>query len=192
MRYVYIHGFNSGPESRSGAALEKLLGQPVLRAANDYSRQFPECLRTLRQFLIDRAGDDELCLMGTSLGGFYSLQLRLPQIAKVVAWNPVVFPALQLAQFTGENVRFTDGQKWIFSREALLSYASAPDPREWLNFAFKNQAVTQPARKIFIGTEDELLDPRLCAVYWNGHAPLEMIASGHSIENFEHALEFLK
>ena len=71
--------------------------------------------------------------MGSSLGGFYALQLRLPSIMHVVAWNPVVFPALQLAQFLGRNTRFSDGQEWEFTRNIMLSYAQSPDPRPWRN-----------------------------------------------------------
>lgn len=198
MQYLYIHGFNSGPQSRSGTSLELLLGKPVLRAHNDYSLPYLECLARLNQFIYDNCPqDDSLCVMGTSLGGFYALQLRLPQIERVVAWNPVTFPALQLADFVGENVRFTDGQKWNFSREALLSYGKAADPREWLNFYWQAcyaesvQAAVCPQRQIIIGNHDELLDHELSELYWEGHAAVQVIDSGHSIEDFRHAREFL-
>lgn len=192
MRYVYIHGFNSGPGSRSGAALERMLGVPVIKAHNDYSLPFPDCIARIEQFLSRVAGEESLCVMGTSLGGFYALQLRRPQIEKIVVWNPVVFPALQLAQFTGENMRFTDGEKWFFSRQALLSYASAADPRVWRNFSAADITGPQPTRRIFIGDQDEVLDPEVCESFWAGHASIQIISSRHSIENFEHALPFLR
>lgn len=109
MRYFYIHGFNSGPQSRSGSALERLLEMPVIRCHNDYSQPFLDCLEKLGNFILDKSGGEEVCVLGTSLGGFYALQLRLSCIAKICAWNPVIFPALQAAQFVGENTRFTDG-----------------------------------------------------------------------------------
>lgn len=196
MRYFYIHGFNSGPESRSGSALERLLGGPVIRVRNDYSHCYEDCIIELGRFVQTEAGNEKICLMGTSLGGFYALQLRLPNIVKVTAWNPVIFPALQLASFVGENLRFTDGQKWIFSNEARLSYAAAPDPRVWQNFGWLAQPGPKntvcPERRIFLGDQDELLDHDLSAVYWRGHAPLEIISSGHSILNFEHAANWLR
>lgn len=193
MRYIYIHGFNSGRESRSGTALEKLLGQPVLRAQNDYSLPFRECMEKLLEFIsTETQPDEKLCLMGTSLGGFYALQLRHQGIAKVAAWNPVLFPALQLARFTGENTRFTDGQKWIFGRDALLSYAVAPDPRVWDNFYWTRLDGEIPKRMIFLGDHDDVLDHEVTEEFWAGHAPIQTISSGHSIENFDHALDFLK
>ncbi len=134
-RFVYIHGFNSSASSRSGRELSQLLGVPVICPEYDYSRPFAECLSSIQK-QIDSAIDgriDRLCVMGSSLGGFYALQLRHPSIIHAVAWNPVVFPAIQLEQFLGHNVRFSDGQKWEFCRETLLSYAQAPDSRPWRN-----------------------------------------------------------
>lgn len=196
MQYIYIHGFNSGPESRSGKLLHELLKAPVFCPRNDYSLPFEECLGHLEHQIATHAGNEQICIMGTSLGGFYALQLRLANIIKVAAWNPVIFPALQLAQFLGENTRFTDGQKWQFGREAQLSYARALDPRVWENMAWKmrfiNNDAASPERKIFLGSQDKVLDHELSYAYWQGYAPLEIIESEHSIASFDHAKEYLQ
>lgn len=198
MEYVYIHGFNSGAGSRSGEALERLLGRPVLRVISDYSKPYLECLRNMEaQILAQFPSPAELCIMGTSLGGFYALELRLAGIAKVAAWNPVVFPALQLVKFVGENTRFTDGRKWHFSNEARLSYAEAPDPRQWRNFYMASkygahQTPPCPLRHIYFGDHDEVLEHELGLAYWKDHAGLTVIDSGHSIEDFGFSLPFIK
>ncbi len=134
-RFVYIHGFNSGAESRSGRALESLLDQPLICPHCDYSLPFEKCLSALRQQILRsiNTAADRICLMGCSLGGFYALHLRHHAICHVVAWNPVIFPAIQLENFVGTNTRFTDGEEWEFTDEALYSYAVAPDPRPWHN-----------------------------------------------------------
>lgn len=195
MFYCYIHGFNSGPESRSGKLLGELLGAPVFCPRNDYSKPFETCLAQLEEQISQEAGAEPVCLLGASLGGFYALQLRLARTARVAAWNPVIFPALQLAQFAGENIRFTDNQKWHFGREAQLSYARALDPRLWENMAwqsrFNGNGPACPERKIFLGNADQVLDHELSLVYWQGYAPLEVIASEHSIADFGHARSFL-
>lgn len=194
MLYFYIHGFNSSSQSRSGNALEKLLGEPVIRCQNDYSQPYPVCMAALNKFIQERGGNEAVCIMGTSLGGFFALQLRLACIVRVVAWNPVIFPALQVAKFTGENTRFTDGKKWFFSREALLSYATAPDPRVWKNFAWKERHDSErvPERKVFIGNRDSVLDYEVGIAYWQNHADLEVIDAEHSIEDFSISLDFIK
>ncbi|MBR5734230.1 MAG: hypothetical protein IKX79_01645, partial [Desulfovibrionaceae bacterium] len=89
----------------------------------------------LRQKIVEsvNAYIDRICLMGCSLGGFYALHMRHPAICHIVAWNPAVFPAAQLKDFVGTQTRFTDGEEWEFTDEALYSYAAAPDPRPWLN-----------------------------------------------------------
>lgn len=134
-RFVYIHGLGSGASSRSGRELAGLLGTDVICPEYDYARPFSECLSSLRRQIIESVDErnDRLCVMGSSLGGFYALQLRHPAIVHVVAWNPVIFPAMQLEQFLGMNTRFFDGTPWEFTRETLLSYAQAPDPRPWRN-----------------------------------------------------------
>ena len=134
-RFVYIHGFNSGAQSRSGRELERVLGQPVICPQCDYSLPFEKCISGLRQQIVEsiNANIDCICLMGCSLGGFYALHMRHPAICHIVAWNPVVFPAMQLKDFVGTQTRFTDGEEWEFTDEALYSYAAAPDPRPWLN-----------------------------------------------------------
>ena len=193
MRYFYIHGFNSGPGSRSGAALEQLLARPVIRCHNDYSMPFPECLARLGQFISEKTGNEQACILGTSLGGFYALQLRLSCIARVCAWNPVIFPSLQLARFTGVNTRFTDGSDCVFTREALLSYAQAPDARVWRNFFWNEDtgACEPPERKIFFGVHDDLLDHEVGAAFWQSHARIELIDAGHGIADFSHSLPFI-
>ena len=134
-RFIYIHGFNSSAKSRSGQALTTLLDRPVICLEYDYSRPFAECFASLRRQMLDAIDEtnDRVCIMGSSLGGFYALSMRHPSIIHAVAWNPVVFPAVQMAQFLGRNTRFADGSTWEFTRDVMLSYAQAPDPRPWRN-----------------------------------------------------------
>lgn len=239
-RFVYIHGFNSGRNSHSGRALAELLGQPVICPEYDYSKSFAECLVSLRQQIVEAIDEknDRVTVMGSSLGGFFALQLRHPAIMHTVAWNPVIFPAIQLGQFLGANTRFSDGEEWEFTREALLSYAQAPDPRPWRNEMWVREqrrlkdgkALSQPGfeiggrgftllagdrgeslkgaspagspaerendriprRDIFLGSHDELLDSGLAHAFWQGHAELHDIESGHQILDYGHAAEILK
>lgn len=237
-RFVYIHGFNSGRNSHSGRELAEVLGQPVICPEYDYSKSFSECLASIRQQISEAIDEknDRLTIMGSSLGGFYALQLRHPAIMHVCAWNPVIYPAMQLGQFLGTNTRFSDGVDWDFTREALLSYAQAPDPRSWRNemwarerqFARGRAELSQPCftlggrgftllageakgavdspasspaeresdriprRDVFLGNRDELVDSPLARTFWQGHAELHDIDSGHQIFDYSHAAEILK
>ena len=239
-RFVYIHGFNSGKNSHSGLGLSEVLGQSVICPEYDYSKSFSECLLSIRQQIAEAIDEqnDRLTIMGSSLGGFFALQLRHPAIMHTVAWNPVIYPAIQLEQFLGTNTRFSDGAEWEFTREALLSYAQAPDPRPWRNemwareqrrskyeadlsqphFELGGRGFTPPAgdrgeclkgassagspaereakrlprRDIFLASRDELLDSRLARAFWQGHADLHSIESGHQIFDYSHAAEVLK
>ena len=198
-RFAYIHGFNSGAESRSGKLLQELLRRPVIRPQCDYSLPYAQCLADIRRQIAEQLGSgDRVCLMGSSLGGFYALNLRHPAICHVVAWNPVIYPAVQLGPLAGRNTRFTDGAEWEFTRDALLSYAAAPDPRPWRNSVWQEErrlaagGAAPPPRDIFLGTHDELLSSPLARAYWQGAAVLHDIDSGHSIADYGHAAAVLK
>lgn len=200
MRFIYIHGFNSGPETRSARELAEILGCPVIPAAMDYARPYGTCVSKLCRLIEDLCPDklftmkreaDPVCLMGSSLGGFYALQPRCRGIKMVIAWNPVVFPAIQLKQFLGVNCRFTDGVEWTFNEEVLLSYAGAPDPRPWQNETwlrkYGDAGPEAPLRKVFVGTKDELLDSALAQSYWSrADLGLEMrtMVCGHNVPDY--------
>lgn len=194
MRYVYIHGFNSGRQSRSARELGEILKKEIFRPECDYSLPFADCLASLVE-QIKASGEPPYTIMGSSLGGFFALQLRFAGIARIVAWNPVIFPAIQLQRFVGRNVRFTDNVEWQFSRETALSYAIAPDPRMWRNFYWQELDMGGdgiPPRDIVLGDRDEILDSELAACYWRGHACLHGIGSGHRVEDYRHVLDILK
>ena len=188
MIFIYLHGFNGGSPSHSAAALSKLLDAGVFCPQYDYSRPFEYCYASLLE-TIAATRADKICLLGTSLGGFYALSLRHPSIKRVVAWNPVVFPALQLLQFVGLNVRFHDGVPWEFRREIAVSYAEAPDPRVWANRLNPAPGYPAPVRRVIIGDRDEILNSELCIAYWRQAASLSIIESGHSVENYDHLLK---
>lgn len=187
---VYIHGFNSGRQSRSAQELEKVFKLSIFKPEYDCAKSFEENIQDLEQQICKAVTAGPMILLGSSLGGFYALSIRLANIERIVTWNPVIYPALQLKQFLGYNVRFTDNKPWIFAEEALLSYAKAPDPRQWQNF--RNKSLYEcPPRVVILGDADEILDSNLAAAYWGKHAQICNIKSGHSVENYDHVLNFL-
>ena len=203
-RFVYIHGFNSGAESRSGRLLEQLHQQPVIRPQCNYSLPFAQCLDDMRRQISRQVSpSDRVCLMGSSLGGFYALNLRGPAICHVVAWNPVIYPAVQLEPFTGRNTYpMPAGRSPKITRRTLLSYAGAPDPRPWHNRVWREEqardggsggrTAAPPPRDIYLGTHDELLNSPLARAYWQGAATLHDIDAGHSIADYSPAADVLK
>lgn len=186
MRYVYLHGFNSGSNSRSVKELSRILDTDVYCPEYDYSRSFQECIVSIED-QINLLFEKDLCIMGTSLGGFFALSLRHAAIRKVVAWNPVIYPAVQLTRFLGQNTRFSDGTDWILTRETVFSYARSADPRVWKNFYWdsrKDVAPFPPERRVFFGMRDDVLDSELGLTYWNGYAVTESVNSGHRIDDY--------
>lgn len=188
---IYIHGFNGHCEGKTGQLLAAATGQPITCLGCDYSRPFAECLAELEKGARALAEGQAINVFALSLGAFYALQLRQVAISRIIVWNPVILPTIQLAQFLGRNIRFFDGKEWEFTREALYSYATAPDPRHWNNFYCErlekaDRAGAPASRHIVLGDHDELLDVELAKRYWQDHATLAMIHAGHDVEDFSH------
>lgn len=94
--------------------------------ACDYMLPYAKCMKDIYRKITESIDEDKdrICIMGAELGGFYALQFRHPSLIQAVAWNPLVYPALQLGSNLADNKNF---------QEILLSYTQVADPRVWNN-----------------------------------------------------------
>ena len=91
---LYIHGFLSSPGSHKAQLTQQWLARhrPDIRYLCPYLSPYPE--QTERQLteIVDSVGVDELGLVGSSLGGFWSTWLVERYGMKAVIINPSVAP----------------------------------------------------------------------------------------------------
>ena len=123
---VYIHGFNSGMKPNKIEKLSKFLNTDSDIVYNvhgvqwdselDYQTNFNNLVEQINQF------NNEVLLIGCSLGGFYARQIGNVIGCNVVLINPVVDPQLQLKCLLGVHTNYVTGKTYTFAEQLLNSY----------------------------------------------------------------------
>lgn len=111
---IYIHGFNSSPQSMKAQLLLRYFEQhqaadrihvPALPPS-------PKEAMALLEQLIARSGP--VALLGSSLGGFYATWLAQHHGLQAVLVNPAVQPSQLLRQYIGQNANYHTGEEYEF------------------------------------------------------------------------------
>ena len=123
---VYIHGFNSGLKPNKLEKLSNVLNTDsdivyIVHGVQwdselDYRTNFNSLVEQINQF------DNEVLLIGCSLGGFYARQIGNVIGCNVVLINPVVDPQLQLRCLIGQHTNYVTGKTYTFTQKLLNSY----------------------------------------------------------------------
>lgn len=150
-RLVYLHGFNSSPESHKartlravmqGERLSKFLSIPEIPTAPEEAiDMLLDCVGS-----IDNAND--VAFAGSSLGGFYATWLAERFGSKAVLINPAVRPHELLEKHLGENVNYYTSERWVLDEGHIQQFRQLDVGR-----------ITQPERYlVMLQTGDETLD----------------------------------
>ena len=183
---VYLHGFNSSPDSYKAqlsraflaARPDILLLQPQLAATP------AAALAQVRQ-LVAPYRDARLGFVGSSLGGFLATLLREEFGGRAVLVNPAVEPARLFDQFLGEYHHPYTGEHYVLDHRHVTELAAM----QWTKLAAPEQYW------VLLQTGDEVLDYRLATAAY-GDCRLSVEPGGdHSFLDFSrylHAMvEFL-
>jgi len=116
---VYLHGFNSSPQSVKGrklsAAAAALDDPPRVHVPALHDRP-ALAMRDVRAWVdanvADHAARAALTFVGSSLGGFYATWLAEHYGARAVVINPSVRPASSLAAHLGPQRNLHTGEAW--------------------------------------------------------------------------------
>lgn len=127
---VYIHGFNSAAKPETVEALNKVLNTVDstidYRITNcptwDCGSSYDANVRRICQYVESLDRDDDLVLIGCSLGGFYSRHVASVVNCRAVLINPVVNPATQLRSMIGFHENYVTGDRYEFTESLLNSY----------------------------------------------------------------------
>ncbi len=175
--YLYIHGLNSDRGSRSYLELSAFLPN-TKDVSYDYRLGADTCfahLRTQIESYLKEAKElgEELKIIGSSLGGFWALQVAKKYNLPCLAINPVVYAHKQLRPFLGKNENFYTHEAWELTEELLASYETFLPPKNFLTRPF-----------ILLGQEDEILDYSLALNEWLDEAFCILTKDMHSIFDY--------
>lgn len=177
---VYLHGFISSPCSHKAGLLRDYLNRAG-RGAEWLAPVIPPYPAQAAEFLTDFLAPfaaQRLCLIGSSLGGYYALWLAERLGCAAVLVNPAIRPYELLQQYYGDNLnpysntRFTLGPPHMQQLQALEVPRLTRPERYWL--------LTQ--------TGDEVLDAQQGIDKLAGARQTVIEGGDHSFVGFEQYL----
>ena len=185
---LYLHGFRSSPRSFKA----QLLAQRF--AAEGRADQFlcpqlpvsPAESAALLLALTLRFGASELCLVGSSLGGYYATWLAERIGCRAVLLNPAIRPQRDLARHLGTQPVYYSDQTIEVVPEHLAELDAL-----WVD------TLTQRERYFLICAKgDEVLDWREMSARYHGARQTILEGSDHGLSDFadliDSVLEFAR
>lgn len=176
---LYIHGFNSSPQSLKATVTGRWLARhyPGVNFLCPPLSLFPQsAVASLESILAER--DDEMYLVGSSMGGFYATWLAQRYACKAVLINPAVAPWRGKDYLLGEQINYHTGERCMFEERHLEALR-----------AFDVPYLEHPQRiRVLLQTGDEVLDYRLALEKYRACEPLVERGGDHSFQNFERHL----
>ena len=173
---LYLHGFRSSPLSMKGRLLsERMTG---LGLADQYiAPQLPASPKLAMEgafALVAHVPADGLCIVGSSLGGYYATWMAEQLGCRAVLLNPAVTPLTDLEKHVGLTTMYHSDEPFEFKREYVDELR-----------AFAVPAITRPERYFLVAaTGDEVLDYRTMVAHYAGARQHVIDGSDHGISEF--------
>lgn len=183
---IYIHGFNSSPESTKAKILTEslaALGMNITRFMVPDLNHDPELAMSSLADLIEtaQAQGEQVYLIGSSLGGFYATYLAEQYGLKAVLINPAIKPYELLKDYLGLNKNIYTGQEYQVT-EAHMDQLKR----------FDIDVVDRPENYLLlVQTNDEVLDyTQATNKFWQSPSVIEY-GGNHSFEAFQSKLALI-
>ncbi len=173
---LYLHGFNSSPQSHKAQLMGKYLAERGL--AGEYAcpalpPSAEDALREVEQFRLD----GNTCFIGSSLGGFYATYLAEKHAARAVLINPAIEPHVGLRGYLGPQKNLYTGEPYELTEAHLRAWQKLYVPR-----------ITPQRYLLLVETGDEVLDYRQAVERYAGAAQLVVQGGDHSLQSFPRQL----
>ncbi|MBA2690785.1 MAG: alpha/beta fold hydrolase [Burkholderiales bacterium] len=149
---IYLHGFNSSPESFKAKLIQHRLSD--LSRGEEFlcpklSWRFLSAAAVIGRTLTELAGEP-VCLVGSSLGGFYAVHFAEKYGLAAVLLNPAVTPYKSLANYLGRQKNLYTGEEYVLELEHMNELLALDVAR-----------ISRPERYLLLAeTGDEVLDYR--------------------------------
>lgn len=173
MIFYYFHGYGSGPEAKKYKIMKSLLGEENV-IAPDFNNLTATGIKTkldkITKDIKDKA--DDVCIVGSSLGGLYALYVSAVSGCECILLNPCLFPQLVVPQIA-EN--FDPEDVAAAQRLSLKAYTDY-DPDKV---------------RVWVTKNDELIDHKALTKPFFYKKPIEYRkfdnkkASGHNFLGFK-------
>ena len=186
---LYIHGFLSSPQSLKAVQVADWLrrNRPDIHFHCPFLTPYPDQTQATLETIVENHHQETVCLMGSSLGGFWATWLAEKYDLKAVLINP----AVQLSVFNPEYIH-TELKNYHTEDTYYLTETHLEN--------FRRVDISDIKRHgnywLLVQTGDETLDYRLAVAKYAGCRQLVEPGGDHSFQNFDRripaAVEFLE
>lgn len=183
MKFLYLHGSNSAGYGTKVNVLRKYFGDDCV--INPNLPPNPEKAISLLEFMVEKMKGDDFYLVGSSLGGFFSLYLANKYEVPAILINPLIHPKEVLVEEDTPAENFKTGEKYIHKKD-------------WSKFMLKieqsKSSIQHLKSKIFVfkDKEDELLDYKEALEFFEGFYVKIFPGGNHIFEHMEELGKELK
>ena len=179
---IYLHGFNSSPQSHKAQVLARHLAERGLGGcyACPALPHQPEAAVAVIEAELVRAPKGPVTLVGSSLGGFYATWFAEKHGLKAVLINPAIHPHRDLRGFLGVQQNLHSGEKYELTEAHLAQWAQ------------RFVTVITPARYLLlVETGDETLDYREAVAKYAGAKQMVVQGGDHTLQSFAHHIPLI-
>lgn len=181
-KLLYLHGFNSSPESHKAQVLHDHMNRTGLGDRIDIPEIPPvpaDAIELLQQHAEEIIKHYELSLAGSSLGGFYATWLAEKYNCPAVLINPAVKPHELLIKYLGENTNYYTAESWVLDETHIKQFRElyidkVSNPQKYL---------------LMLQTGDETLDYRQAIRKYAGSPSIVEQGGSHEFSEFERHLD---
>ena len=169
---VYLHGFNSSPQSHKAQLMAKYMAEQGLAdryACPALPPLAKEAMREVEQLRVN----GKACYIGSSLGGFYATYLAEKHGARAVLINPAIEPHVGLRAYLGPQKNLHTGEPYELTEAHLGEWQKLYVPR-----------ITPQRYLLLVETGDEVLDYRKAVERYAGAAQVVVQGGDHSLQSF--------
>ena len=173
---IYVHGWNSYEKARKAILIaEELKSNTDFELISLTLHHHPrEAIKQLSKIIEIQRKNREVCLIGSSLGGYFSVYLAEKYNLKAAMINPAVWAYKIFKNNMGKTIKGNTGVEYIINDE-------------WIN-SLKEifiEKITQKNYLVLLQTGDETLKYQFAEKYFKG-SKIEIDEGGnHSFENLE-------
>ena len=178
---LYIHGFNSAPESRKATQLISVMQRMGLGDQLRVPALHHHPREAMAQLTAAINEMDRPLLVGSSLGGYYATWLAQQHGLKALLVNPAVSPHRMFDGYLGTQTNLYSGETWELTLDhvqalAELEVAAPQDPQRY---------------QVWLQTGDETLDYRNAEKYYKACVLRIQAGGDHSYQGFAQQLPAL-
>jgi uncharacterized protein len=172
---VYLHGFNSSPQSAKAQYFKRYLEERGRGGEFVCPRlpHRPDLAVAAVEAEMARLPPGKVTLVGSSLGGFYATWLAEKHALRAVVINPAIDPHVGLRAYLGPQQGFFGGETYELTEEHL---------RQWQ--ALLVSEIHPERYLLLVETGDEVLDYRSAVRKYLGATQLVVQGGDHSLASF--------